>query len=227
MKNIFILSVFAILFFMATTTQAQDYFKERRYEGIDFTKRTAKKYYVTISRKKYELVDKEEEQFLGQKISFDKSQKLFYIKRQKKAMTFKETINFMKYVGNKNGVAGLKKGMTYYYAGFGTKITGYFVGAAGFFITLASIDSSDGLPIGGFALLGTGGLMYGGGYLLDRKGDNVVKKTLRYHNKNVRKFSKPVIAANDFIPSGLGFKPVRISLLNPTPIPTLSLGWSF
>lgn len=230
MKNIFILSVFAVLFFMANTAQAQDYFKERRYDGIDFTKRNERKYYVTISRKKYELVDKEEELFLGQKISFDKSQRLFYIKRQKKAMTFKETINFMKYVGNEKGVAGLRKGLVYHYASVGAKYGGYFVAAGGVLILFNSLDSSNsgaGFPFGGLVFLGAGGLMYGGGYLLDRKGNNVINKTIRYHNKNVRKFSKPVIASTDFIPSNLGFKPVRTNLLNPTPVPTLSMAWSF
>lgn len=227
MKNIFILSVFAILFFTANTTQAQDYFKERRYEGIDFTKSKVKKQYITISRKKYEVVPKEEEVMLGKKLSYDTKQKVFYVKRQKKAMTFAETMSFMKYVGNEKGVTGLRKGLTYYYAGFGSKLVGYFVGAAGFFVTLASIDDSGGLPIDGFILLGTGGLMYGGGYLLDKKGDNVIKKTIRYHNKKVRKFSTPVVTANDFVPSNLGFKSVRTNLLNPTPIPALSLTWNF
>ncbi|WP_338793102.1 hypothetical protein [Bernardetia sp. MNP-M8] len=228
MKNIFILSVFAILFFMANTAQAQDYFKERRYEGIDFTKRNAKKYYVTISRKKYELVNKEEELFLGQKISFDKGQRLFYIKRQKKAMTFKETINFMKYVGNKKSAKELKDSWNLHKAGSISGITGSLaIIIGGFMLTTWGDEEETRLVNEGFILIGSGAALYGTGYLLQLKADKNVKKTIRYHNKNVRKFSKPVIAKNDFMPSNLGFKSVRTNLLNPTPVPTLSMSWNF
>lgn len=227
MKTIFILSVFAILFLRATTTQAQDYFKERRYEGIDFTQINTRKYYVTIKNKKYEVVNKQEELLLGQKISFDTNQRIFYTSRQKKAMGFRETIHFMRYVGNNQSAAELQKSLKYYHIGFGTQIASFFVGASGFFLTLASIDSSGETPTTGLILLGTGLAMYGGGYFLYRKGDDTVKKTIRYHNKNVGKFSQPILASNDFAPSGFGFKPVRINLLNPSPVPTLSMTWTF
>ncbi len=230
MKNIFIFSVFAILFFMANTTQAQDYFKERRYEGIDFTKRNAKKYYVTISRKKYELVDKEEELFLGQKISFEKNQRLFYIKRQKKAMTFKETINFMKYVGNEESAKQLQNSLTMYKMGYSSITLGTIgIGLAIFLPSETGIEDGEGRNLVKTKLisLGAGAMLYGVGYLFYRGGNNSAQKAVRYHNKNVRKFSKPVIAKNDFMPSNLGFKSVRTNLLNPTPVPTLSMSWNF
>ncbi len=226
MKSIFILVLFCSLFSITLHTQAQDYFKERRYDGIDFSNETRAKYYRTIGNKKYEIVDKEEEVLLNNKLSFDTKQRIFYTKRGRKTMGFKETIKFMNYVGNKQSAADLKKSMTYYYAGFGTTITGFFVGTAGFFITLANFSSTEG-PKSGLIVLGTGGLMYGGGILLYKKGNSMVNKTLRYHNKNINKFSKPVLASTNFIPSNLGFKPVRTNLLNPTPVATLSMSWSF
>ncbi|WP_338761406.1 hypothetical protein WAF17_15440 [Bernardetia sp. ABR2-2B] len=230
MKNILILFAFSFLFSLTYQAEAQDYFKERRYEGIDFNKAKVKKQYITISRRKYEVVKKEEEVMLGKKFSYDSKQRVFYVKRQKKAMTFQETINFMKYVGNQDGAAGLRKSLVYHYAGVGATFGGYFVAAGGVLILVNSLDSSNsgaGFPYGGLAFIGAGGLLYGGGYLLNKKGDNIIKKTIRYHNKKVRKFSKPVIVKNDFMPSSLGFKSVRTNLLNPTPVPALSLGWSF
>lgn len=227
MKNIFILSVFAILFFTANTTQAQDYFKERRYEGIDFTKSKVKKQYITISRKKYEVVSKEEEVMLGKKLSYDTKQKVFYVKRQKKAMTFRETTNYMKYVGNKQSADELRKAMNYYYADAGLKVGGFIVGTVGFFMSLSEFSDTDAAPVKGLAVIGIGGLMYAGGYLFEMKGDDTVKKTIRYHNKKVRQFSTPVVTKNDFVPSNLGFKSVCTNLLNPTPIPALSLTWNF
>ena len=227
MKNIFILSVFAILFFMANTAQAQDYFKERRYEGIDFTKLNARKYYVTISRKKYELVDKEEGSFLGQKISFDKKQELFFIKRQKKAMTFRETINFMEHVGNEQSAKALKGSLNLYRANYVSQALGSVTIIAGVLMLTTWTNDGENQVGEGFIAIGSGAAFYGGGYLLKRKAEKNIMRTLRYHNKNVRKFSTPAIATTNFIPSNLGFKPVRTNLLNPTPVPTLSLSWSF
>lgn len=227
MKNIFILSLFASLFFMATTAKAQDYFKERRYEGMDFSLDTKVKLYRTIQNKKYEVVAKDEETLLGQKLSFDAKQKIFFIKRGKKTMDFKETIQFMRYVGNKRSAADLEQSLKYYYIGFGSKVGGFLVGTVGFFMSASQFSDSESFPVTGFIVMGTGALMYGGGYLFYKKGDNTVKKTLRYHNKNLGKFSQPVIASTNFMPSGMGFKPVRMNLLNPTPIPTLSLSWNF
>ena len=227
MKNILILGVFAFLFLLTEQVQAQDYFKERRYEGVDFTKRNERKYYVTISRKKYELVDKEEELFLGQKISFDKGQRLFFIKRQKKAMTFKETINFMKYVGNEQSAKELKGSWNLYKASYISRGAGSLaIIIGGFMLTTWGDDKETSLVNEGLIVFGSGAALYGTGYLLQVKAEKNVNKTIRYHNKNVRKFSQPVIAKNDFIPSNLGFKPVRTNLLNPTPVLTLSLGWS-
>ena len=226
MKNIVILSVLSLLFLSATQLQAQDYFKERRYDGIDFTKEIAKKRYVTISRRKYELVDKEEESFLGQKISYDKKQQLFFIKRRKKAMTFRETINYMKYVGNEKSAKELKGSLNLYKVVGGTRIVGTLSGVIGIYM-LTTIGDEDDLTTEGLILLGSGAALYGSSFLFDLQAQKKVKKTLRYHNKNVRKFAQPVIAKNVFIPSGLGFKSVRTNLLNPTPIPTLSLSWSF
>lgn len=226
MKNIFILVLLCTLFSVTLTTQAQDYFKERRYDGIDFSNDTKSKSYRTIGNKKYEIVDKEEEVLLNNKLSFDTKQKIFYTKRGKKTMGFKETIKFMRYVGNQESADDLQKSLTYYYVGFGTTLTGFFVGTAGFFLTLANFSSTEG-PTSGLIVLGTGAIMYGGGHLLYKKGNSMVNKTLRYHNKNINKFSKPVLASTNFIPSNVGFKPVRTNLLNPMPAPTLSMSWNF
>ncbi|AFM04477.1 hypothetical protein Fleli_2094 [Bernardetia litoralis DSM 6794] len=227
MKNILVLVVFAFVLFLTKQIQAQDYFKERRYQGIDFTKSKAKKKYITISRKKYEVVNKEEEIMLGKKFSYDSKQKVFYVKRQKKAMTFKETINFMKYVGNKQSAEELKGSWNLYKL---SNISGATGGLAviigGFMLTTWGDDKDTRLVNEGLILLGSGAVLYGTTYLLQLKAEKKVKKTIRYHNKKVRQFSKPVIAKNDFAPSSLGFKPVRMNLLNPTPVPTLSLAWS-
>jgi len=227
MKNIFILVLLCTLLSVTSTIQAQDYFKERRYDGIDFTKESERKYYVTISRKKYELVDKEEVAFLGQKISFDKKQHLFYIKRQKKAMTFKETINFMKYIGNEKSAKKMRTSLVLHRIGRASRgwgVTGVLL--AGFVLLDTDYESINVKQIGLIAL-GSGVTLYGVGYLLKLKADQTANSAIRYHNKNINKFSKPVIAATDFIPSSLGFKPVRMNLLNPTPASALSMSWSF
>lgn len=227
MNKILILLASAILFLLADQTQAQDYFKERRYENTDLTKSSIRGYYTTISNERHEIVNKERKELLGKKLFFDEKQRIFYLKTDKKAIRFSETIAFMKYVGNKRSAETLRKSLTYYYTGLGTKFGGVLFATGGVLANILQIGIGEGVSTTGLIFIGTGTLMYGGGYFLNKKANSEVQRTLLYHNKNVHKFSEPVIAVNDFVPSGLGFKSVRMNLLNPTPIPTLSMSWNF
>lgn len=227
MKNIFILTLLGLFLSLTLPLYAQDYFKERRYEGMNFSKVETKSYYATIRNKKYEIVNKKEEAFLGKKLSFDKKTRLFYIKREKKAMRFSETIAFMRYVGNNQGADDLSKSRNMRIGSFG------LMGAGGFVIVVTGLPPllgstyGEGVTLRNTLPVGIGILMVGGGYYLNVKAQDKLQNAIRRHNKNIRKFSEPVIAKNDFIPSSLGFKPVRMNLLNPTPTPTLSLSWRF
>jgi hypothetical protein len=92
---------------------------------------------------------------------------------------------------------------------------------------IGTIGDEDNLVTEGLILFGSGAALYGSSFWIASIAEKKIKKTIRYHNKKVRQFSTPVITKNDFVPSSLGFKPVRLNLLNPTPAPALSLSWNF
>ncbi|WP_291724627.1 hypothetical protein [Bernardetia sp.] len=226
MKNIVILTFLGLFLSLTLPSYAQDYFKERRYEGLEISRTKIRSYYATIGNKKYEIVNKKDESFLGQKLSFDKKTRLFYVKRAKKAMRFSETIAFMKHVGNNQGADDLSKSRNMRIGSFGLMGAGGFVIVATGLPPLLGSTYGEGVTLRNTLPVGIGILMVGGGYYLNIKAQDKLKKTIRYHNKKVGQFSTPVVTKNDFMPSGLGFKSVRTNLLNPNPTPTLSLSWS-